>query len=225
MTRLRTRPGITVLCLAAACAFCPPALTADPVPTFFPTLALQDGRVLHNAKVISNKPDSVVIRADEGLIILAKSKLPDSVAALYPAQAPRPTPGGTMMKPFNPSASDLSPMPPPAPRPTPRPAPRPLNNLFQGCSIVSFQAKPFQTSLGCAEVVIRNEGDNAVEIQPGNIVCITTSGAGHRGRFFVIDGTAPIVKHVETIPAHGDIDEIITFTNEALEISYVQWAR
>ena len=206
MTRLRTRLGITVLCLAAACALGLPALSADTASASFPTLALLDGRVLHNARIISNKPDSVVIRADEGLMMISKTKLPESVAVLYPVQAPTPTPPGTMMKPFNPNPADASGMPAPKPRPTPRPTPKAAeNHLFRGCSIVSFQAKAFQTSLGCAEVVIRNETDSPVEIQPGNIVCITTTGVGHAGRFFIIDGTPPIVKRSEITFRRGEI--------------------
>jgi hypothetical protein len=95
----------------------------------------------------------------------------------------------------------------------------------RGCTIVSFQAKAFQNALGCAEIVIRNDTDAVAAISPGEIVCVTTTGLRYAGRNFVTDGDTPSVKRQEIVPARGDVTDIITFTNDALDISYVQWAR
>jgi hypothetical protein len=50
-------------------------------------------------------------------------------------------------------------------------------------------------------------------------------GARRFGRNLVTDAFPPAVKRREFIPPHGDLDDIVTFTNEALDITSVQWAR
>ena len=97
--------------------------------------------------------------------------------------------------------------------------------VYKGCTIVSFEQKPFQTSLGCAEVVIRNDTDEPVVIYPGEIICVATNGVRRQGRIMVVDGDTPSIRRQETVPAHGDIKDIVTFTNDAIDISYVLWAR
>jgi hypothetical protein len=213
------RSPARLLVLAATFLFAPLALkAADPgLPGPFALLPLKDGRLLHNVRIISNQPDSIVVKADEGLLKLAKANLPQGVASVIPAKAAAPARPVYVTQPFNP---DKQPATPSGPS-------NKLDNAstFKGCSVVSFQTKAFQNSLGCAEVVIRNDSDTPADISPWNLVCITTSGARHIGRNLVINGDTPVVKRVETIPGHGDIDEIVTFTNEALDISYVQWNR
>jgi hypothetical protein len=213
------RSQARLLALAAALLLAPLALrAADPgMPGPFALLPLKDGRLLHNVKIISNQPDSIVVKADEGLLKLAKANLPQGVASAIPAKAapaPRPV---YVTQPFNPDKQLGA-------------SPGAVNKLenastYKGCSIVSFQSKAFQNSLGCAEVVIRNDSDTPADIFPGNLVCITTSGARHIGRNLIINGDTPVVKRVETIPGRGEIDELVTFTNDALDISYVQWNR
>jgi hypothetical protein len=214
--------------LAAAGARADDASGASPVAV----LQLRDGRVLHNARVLTDEGDSVVIRSDEGLIQLAKTALPPAVAASYPAPTPTPATvsGQMVMVAFNPSPVDTTPESEARPKPKPPPAnaPNPVqasNLSFRGCTIVSFQPKSFQSAAGCAEVVIANGTDTPVVVFPRNLVCVTPSGARHQGRFLVSDGFPPIIKRRDVVPAEGTLDEIVTFTNETLDISSVQWAR
>src|ERR1039457_938668 len=239
--------------LIAVCLLAPaPSRSAEhsptPTPTPIPVLTLDDGRVFHNVRIKSVEQDSIVVRADEGLVKIAKANLPQDLAYAYAAKsdeagaqdmvmqplnpnAPQAAEAGAqdrVMQPLNPNAPQAAPGQPPPTRPAPKPTPTPKptrDALYKGCSIVSFQPKAFQTSLGCVEVVIRNDTDTPVLINPGEIVCVTTMGARHSGRIFVTDGIPPIIKRVEVVPARGDVDDILTFTNDALDISYVQWAR
>jgi hypothetical protein len=219
------------LLLLAVCLLAPPVSRAAdpaPTPTPIPTLRLNDGRVLHNVQVRSNEDNSIVVRADEGLVKIAKSNLPQDVADAYPSKAAQAGGPDLVMQPFNPNPPQLAPGPAPVARPTPRPTPTPKpvqSAVYKGCTIVSFQSKAFQNSLGCAEVVIRNDTDDVVVINPGEIVCVTNTGVRRPGRIIVTDGVPPIIKRQEFIPARGDVDDIVTFTNDALDISYVQWAR
>jgi hypothetical protein len=41
----------------------------------------------------------------------------------------------------------------------------------------------------------------------------------------VTDGFPPNIKRREIVPAQGNIDDIVTFVNDAIDISSVQWAR
>jgi hypothetical protein len=217
--------------LAAACLLVAPILQAgDPVPTPtptpIPTLKLNDGRVYHNVQVRKDQDDSLVVRADEGLLKIPKSSLPPDLASAYPVRQVQPANPDMVMQPFNPNGAQALPGQAPGQkilRPTPTPT-RP-KGVYKGCTIVSFEPKPFQTSLGCVEVVIRNDSEDPVTISPGEIICVTTSGVRRQGRLFVVDGDTPSIRRSETIPAHGDMREILTFTNEAIDISYVLWAR
>jgi hypothetical protein len=221
------------LCLPlfAACLMIPiasRALESGPTPTPMPTLKLNDGRVLHNVVVKADQQDSIVVRANEGLLKVAKSNLPLEIADAYPVKPAQPGAQDMAMPPFNPNVPQVGPGQPPAVRPMPRPTPTPKptrDPVHKGCTIVSFQPKAFQTSLGCAEVVIRNDTDTPVLINPGEIICVTTNGTRRSGRIFVTDGVPPIIKRLEIVPARGDVDDILTFTNDALDISYVEWAR
>src|ERR1019366_8433407 len=73
-----------------------------PTPSPAATLQLRDGRVLHNVKVMSGGQDGVVVDADEGLIKIARSNLPEAMAEALPSS---PTPAGTadmVMQSFDP---------------------------------------------------------------------------------------------------------------------------
>lgn len=217
----------SVLCgfMLAACLPAPASRGADaPPPAPWATLELKGGRVLHNAKVIADEPDSVVVRADEGLVKVAKASLPPAVAALYPAKAPPPAAQEMVMQPFDANPADAVRAPAePAPKPEAKAADAP--GSFKGCTLSSFQLKPVPNVLGCAEVVIHNDTDAAVEIVPADIVCFTTNGRKLTGRTFYIEGDPPGRKFKEVIPAHGDVDDILTFTNNAMFISRLVWAK
>jgi hypothetical protein len=209
----------------------PPSPTATPAPAEPGTadaLPLTDGRILHHARIMSDEGSAVVLHADEGLMKLPKSLLPPGFAP--PAGAVAADPSGDMvMAPFNPNPP---PEPPPA-KPTapkkpvvPKAAPEkaPANPVYLGCTIISFQPKEMQTALGCAQVVIENDTDAPVMITPRDLVCVIPGGRRLPGRNIITDGIPPIVKKKEFIPAHGQVDDLITFTNAALEIQAVQWS-
>ncbi|HXQ80213.1 MAG TPA: hypothetical protein VN775_02795 [Opitutaceae bacterium] len=228
LARIVAHPCLPVLAACLLVLAPSRAASPSPTPTPIPTLKLNDGRVLHNVVVKSNEPDSIVVRASEGLLKVAKSNLPQDLADAFPAKSDQPGAQDMVMQPFNPNAPQAAPGQPPLGRPIPRPTPTPKptrDPTYKGCTIVSFQPKAFQTSLGCAEVVIRNDTDTPVLINPGEIVCVTTTGGRRNGRIFVTDGVPPIIKRIEIVPARGDVDDILTFTNDALDISYVEWAR
>jgi hypothetical protein len=246
-----TRTG---LLLAAGLWLFPPGLDADPLPgptatpeptptpspTATPTSApaqpavaesvvLSNGRVLHHVRIMSDEVTALVVHADEGLMKLPKSLFPAGFAPPAGAVA-ADGPGDLIMAPFNPN-------PPPEPTAPPRPAaPRkPLvpkvaptkagpDPVYLGCTIISFTPKEMQTALGCAEVVIQNDTETPVLIQPGDLVCVTASGRRLQGRNMITDGIPPIVKKKEIVPAHGQVDDLVTFTNAAIEIQAVQWA-
>jgi hypothetical protein len=233
MASPHTRTKVSCLGALLAVFFLSSAASRADGPGSAPPVAvlqLRDGRVLHNARVITDEGESVVIRSDEGLIQLAKTALPQTVAASYPAPTPAPASEQMVMVPFNPSPVDATPGQEPRPKPKPPAAnvPNPVqatNLSFRGCTIVSFQPKSFQSAAGCAEVIIANDTDAPVVIFPRNLVCLTARGARHQGRFIVTDGFPPIIKRRDVVPAQGSLDAIITFTNETLDISAVQWAR
>ena len=229
MSFLGRLASLVCIPLIAGCLLLPASRAAEPAaaPTPIPTLKLNDGRVLHNVQVRKDQEDSIVVLSSEGLFKIAKSNLPPAVAEAYPARQPKASAQDTVMQPFNPNSppgTGQSPAPKAAARPTPTPTAI-RGQVFKGCTIVSFQMKAFQTSLGCAEVVIRNDSDDVAVITPGDIICVTTNGVRRRGQIIVTDGETPSIKRQESIPAHGDVSDIVTFTNEALDISYVQWAR
>jgi hypothetical protein len=218
--------------LLAALLLAPAATrAADPAPAqAVAALQLRDGRVLHNASVIADEGDSVVICSDEGLFKVAKDALPQVMAASYPAPTPTPMAEQMVMVPFNPEPPEAVQEPEARPKPKPAPANAPntvsASNLsFKGCTIVSFQGKSFQSAAGCAEVVISNSTDAPVVVFPRNLVCVTSNGARHQGRYIVTDGFPPIIKRRDVVPAQGTLDDVIIFTNDTLDISGMQWAR
>jgi hypothetical protein len=229
MTFLRRAKPVAAGLLLGVCLLGQTAApAADPVPASapIPVLKLNDGRVFHNVQVKKDQPDSLLVLADEGLTKIAKSRLPPALASLYPVRQPPAGSPAMVMQPFNPNPNQSS-LQVPGSKSPPRPTPAPTRALgvYKGCTIVSFESKPFQTSLGCAEVVIRNDTDEPVTIYPGEIICVTTNGMRRQGRLMVVDGDTPSIRRQETVPPHGDIKDIVTFTNDALDISYVLWAR
>jgi hypothetical protein len=222
-------PGLGVL-LVVCFLVSSPMVAADPAPQVVATLNLGDGRVLHNAKVIADEGDSVVFKADEGLVKVAKSDLPPALSPAFPAPPPPPDTSKMVMVPFNPNPVDPAPefQPGAKPKPAQPTTPKTVQGsplVLRGCMIVSFQMKAFQDVQGCAEVVIRNDSDGPVVLFPRNVVCVTSSGTQIAGRYFVSDGFPPIVKRREVVPAQGSIDDTVTFANDALDISKVQWGR
>jgi hypothetical protein len=216
----------------AAGALCLHSVGADTdavavVADVIPVLTLKGGRVLHAVKVMSDEPDSLVVKADEGLIKVRKADLPAIVAAHYPVRDATPD---TYIAPFS-----LAP-PAGAPTPAPRPAPKPVRKtakaaepspIFKGCTILSFEPKPFQTVLGAADVRIHNDTDAPVEILPHDLECVSADGTHLRGRFLVMvpDVGAAVVKRKDFVPAHGDLTDRIVFSNDAVVISELHWGR
>lgn len=86
--------GLRLLPLAACLLLQVPARAVDtlPTPTPIAALRLNDGRLLHNVEVKSNESTSIVVRADEGLLKIAKSNLPQAMADAYPVK-PAPSTG------------------------------------------------------------------------------------------------------------------------------------
>jgi hypothetical protein len=227
----RTRIGF----LAAAVLLAPMALiAADSLPPApLASVELRDGRVLHNVKVMSDEGVNVVVRADEGLLKIAKSDLPSSLADAYAAKPPAPSgPPQFVMQRFDPNQAPEAPPPEPGAKPKvnqaakPAPGPTPTaGTMYKGCTIISFQIESFQSVQGCAEVVIRNDTDQMVQIRPGEIACTTADGARHLARNIITDSFPPSVKRREFVPARGELDDIFAFANEPLDISSVQWSR
>jgi hypothetical protein len=233
-----SRAGIGFLAAAVLLAAAGP-VCADPAsPPPLASLQLKDGRVLHNARVMSDEGTSVVIRADEGLLKIAKTNLPAAVAEAVPERSPpsaTSTDGEMVMQRFDPNQAPDGPVPEPgkpAPKAVPgaKPAPAPgaapsVGGVYKGCTIISFQVKSFQNVQGCAQVVIRNDSDQTVLIRPNEVVCMTADGGRHVARNIVSDSFPPQVKRREFVLAGGQVDDLFTFANEPLEISSVQWAR
>ncbi len=210
--------------MLAACLMSPASRGSEAAPPAqWATLELKGGRVLHNAKVIADEADSIVVRADEGLIKVSKASLPPAVAAFYPAKAPPPASQEMLMQPFDANPANAVRAPEPVQKPEAKATDDPA--IFKGCSISSFLLKPEPNVLGCAEVVIRNDTDAPVEIVPADIVCFTTAGRKLVGRTFYVEGDTPGKKFKEVVPAHGDVDDILTFTNNAMFVSRLIWAK
>jgi len=222
--------------LLMACLLAPCPSGADPGPAgAWATLTIKDGRVLHNARVLSDEGDSVVVRCDEGLVKVPKSSLPPAATDAIAPAPPKPAVAlgpDMVMRPFNPDSAAPEPEPEAKPKPAPNPTPNPAQAqrptpgpVFKGCTIVSFQPKPFQSALGCEEVVIRNDGEAPVVLFPGNIVCMTAAGTRLGGRYFIEEGFPPITKRREVVGAQGSVDVQVFFTNGPIDVSGVQWAR
>jgi hypothetical protein len=213
----------------------PPGLVAaNPAPPSpIPSVALKDGRVIHNVKVMSDEGTSLVLHADEGLLKVAKSDLPPALANSYAAKAPpAPVATGLVMQAFDPNQPPEALPPEPGVKPKANPAAKPTpaaklvaSAAYKGCTIISFQMKSFQSVQGCAEVVIRNDTDQMVQIRPGDIACTTADGARHLARNIITDAFPPAVKRRDFVPPQGELDDIFAFANEPLNISGVQWAR
>ena len=222
-------------CLAARAADPAPTPVSTPEPTptpassLIPSVALKDGRVLHNVKIMDDEPDSIVVHANEGLIKVAKSDLPPGIAK--PAAAVDPLMGGPdmVMQPFDPNrqpAEDpevkaIQKMTPPPKTPVPKVGPA---TVYKGCTIVSFEKKTFMNIAGCAEVVIRNDTDSPQIINPHDVFTTAATGARYLGRIFYTDGFPPQMKRREIVPAQGQIDDILTFSNDDFDMTAVQWA-
>jgi hypothetical protein len=230
------RGAFTGLLLALFPLAIPGAAAAD--AAVLGSVALRDGRVLHNASIDSDEGASVVLKSDEGLTKVSKDDLPKDAFPSLASQPAAAADGGNVstamvMKPFDPDAAPAEPVAPPeAKKPAPKqaapvvPRGKPAASLvYKGCTITSFQVKPFQGVQGCLEVVVSNATDQIVVLRPGDFVCITASGARHAGRNFVTDGFPPQLKRREVVPQDGQIDDIVTFTDEALDNPTVQWAR
>ena len=225
------RSGFMVACCLLASLASRAADTGAAGP--WDTLVLKSGRVLHNAKVMSDEGDSLVIRCDEGLVKVPKSGLPQAAIANPPPSAPVAAQAQEMvMMPFNPDSAPTVPEPQEKPKTKPKPAPSPVpaakaaqNPIFKGCTITSFTMKPFQTSLGCAEVVIQTGTEAPVVISPGDIACITAEGKRLGGRQIVMDGFPPIIRRRQVVPPEGSVDILVTFSNDALDTPTVQWAK
>lgn len=186
--------------------------------------------MLHKVKLISDEADSVVVNASEGLLKIPKAILPPGfVDTAAPFPTPKAEPGMVMM-PFNPNPmnseaqDDAKPTPKPVQKPTPMPSSAP-NPVFKGCVITSFTPKPFQSLLGCAEVVFQNTTEAPVVINPGDVTCAVATGRPLRGRQFVVDAFPPIIKRRDVVPEEGSLDVMVVFANDALEISEVRWTR
>jgi hypothetical protein len=222
--------AVAVLAAAAHLGADPPAASSS-----LGTLTLADGRVLHNVRIVPNAGNTVTLRSDEGLLLVAKSLLPAALAPAAAGGASAPADPGMMMEPFDPN---LAPPQEPDARPGSKAKPLPAapdatkalaqpvaSAVFKGCSVVSFQAKAFQNVQGCAKVLIRNETDNVVLLVPRDIACLTSEGARHTGRFFVTDGFPPAIKRREFVPARGQVEDVVTFTDDRIAIAAVQWTR
>jgi len=187
------------------------------------SLELRDGRIVHHLRVMSDEPDGVVVRADEGLVKVIRSDLPPSLAGSAPTKPAAPRGMEMVMQAFNPDQVVEAPRDE-APKPARVPVPDP-GKVYKGCSIISFKVKVFQTLQGCAEVVIHNDTDARVELRPGDFVCLTAEGARHAGHNIITDAFPPSIKRREFIPPHEDVVDIVTFANDALDITAVRWAR
>ncbi len=223
--------------LAAACLVAPQVLwTADdpaptPAPTPVPPMVLRDGRVLHNARIMSDAGASVFIRADEGLLQVLKSNLPQEYPGFAPDKAPDPSAPEFVMQRFDPNQGPAEPPPEPGGKPKAKaaaatPQAKPVAKaVFKGCTIMSLQKKSFENVLGNAEVVLQNDSEYPAQIRAADFVGIAADGTRHTGRNLFANTFPPSVKRREVVPAHGQLDDIVSFGNEDLDISSVQWAR
>jgi hypothetical protein len=175
---------------------------------------------------------SVVIRADEGLVQVLKSNLPQAVAESYPQKAPDPAAPEYVMQRFDPNQAPEAPPPEPGAKPKAKPVATAVpgvkaaaNPVYKGCTIISFQKKSFENVLGCAEVVVQNDTEAIIPIRAADFVCVTADGVRHPGRNLFANTFPPSVKRREAVPSHGQLDDLVAFGNEDLDISSVQWAR
>jgi hypothetical protein len=133
------------------------------------------------------------------------------------------------MKAFNPDAppaqAEGEPGKPAPKKPAVAQTPAKAPASLKGCSISSFEARAFQTVLGCATVHVHNETDAPVLIRPADVACLTTSGERKLGRNFASLAEPPSIMRRSVVPARGDLDVIVLFSNDPVDIAAVQWAR
>ena len=234
---MRSRATIAALrigLLLAAGSWAVPSQGADPALGPWGELSLKGGRVLHSAKVLSDEGDNLVMRCDEGLVKVAKLNLPQAVAEAYATKPAEPSEPQMVMMPFDPDKAPLveDPDDRPKPKAAAKAAAAPVEAavaapslVFKGCTIASFTMRAFQSSLGCAEVVVQNDTDARAVIFPRDIACVTADGKRLVGRQIVMDGFPPVIKRRQVVPPLASADFQVTFSNEALDISGVRWAR
>ncbi len=225
------RPRARIGCLAALCLAMAGALRAADAPATYASVALRDGRVLHNVRVMSDDAGSVVVRADEGLLKLAKSDLPQAVAEAYPDRAPPGASTEYVMQRFDPNQAPEAPPPEPGGKPKPKPKPSPgpppeASAVHMGCAITGFQKrKAFENVLGCAEVTLQNDSDAPAPIRAADFVCVSADGTRHVGRNLFANTFPPSVKRRDVVPARGQLVDIVSFSNEDMDVALVQWSR
>jgi hypothetical protein len=199
---------------------------ADPSPA---TVQLKDGRVLHDARALESGQGWVTLRSAEGLFKVEASDLPAGFA--LPPSAPHPAaavPAGMAFERFDPNQEPAAAAPAPAPKPAAArkaAAAAPEDASRRGCEIVSFEPKAVHGVEGCASVVIRNATDEGVQLRPGEISCTVEGGGRHAGHAFFSDTFPVSVRRREVVPAHGELTVIVTFANEPLAISAIEWSR
>ena len=188
------------------------------------TIELKSGKTLHNAKVLSDQWDSIVVFATEGMVKVKKADLPEALLAKYPMKA-EPPPPMVMMKTMAtaqaPAHGEVA--PPMAPKPAP--AAPDNNGLYLNMLILSSQLKPMQASQGCVEVTVHNNGSEAQTLKADRITCVDQAGGIHVGkRFFIVADQGTMVKNEVSVPGGGDVTEIVYFQNEELRIGEIRWA-
>ena len=187
------------------------------------TLELKGGRVLHNAKILSDQWDSVVVYSTEGMVKVKKSDLPPALQAKYPMKEAPPPPMVSPKVTIN---------EPPQKRVAPPPAPpkddAKSNNtgIYQGLMILNFHPEPMQATQGCVSVTIHNTGSDPVKITPDMIVCVKADGGQYVGkRFFSIVDQGTMVKTTDSVAPSADVTEIVFFQNDPLDMQDIRWAR
>lgn len=186
------------------------------------TIELRGGRTLHNAKILSDQWDSVVVFATEGMIKVKKTDLPPALLAKYPMREAPPPPPPPLVSPKviveEPSPKKSA--------PPPKEEPKSDNSgLYQGLMILNFHAKPMQAAEGCVEVTIHNTGSDTVKLTPDMIVCQKPGGGQYVGkRFFSMVDQGMMVKTADSVAPSADVTEIVFFQNEALEMQDIRWA-
>ena len=66
-----------------------------------------------------------------------------------------------------------------------------------------------------------------MDIQPNMLECVTHDGVKHLGnRFFVINDLGSMsMKKVETVPANGDVTDVVFYSNDALDLQDLSWVK
>jgi hypothetical protein len=226
-----SRPLASCAVVAVCCLAGPLCAATDTPAAAIPSLSLHDGRVLHNATFVEDEGDSIVIRSVEGLTKVAKMDLPDGVLPAVPKSKPQDA--SLVVRTFDPdkppTSEEPEAKPPPKPVSKAEPSPSGVSQspapTYKGCSIISFEKKPFQNILGCAEIVIQNASDASVELHPRDFACLLSGGGRRVGRNIVaIQFLPPAIRRREIVGPGASDDIIVTFDNGDLDIAAVQWA-